>query len=101
MKSAAKEPSVKAFVYTSTSWSAANPQPNFEYSIGPDSWNEHAIKAAWAPPPYGPERTMDVYAAGKAEAEAASWKFVKETKPGFVFNAGTHSSSTFNLQQLM
>ncbi|PVH85433.1 aldehyde reductase [Cadophora sp. DSE1049] len=87
LKSAAKEPSVKAFVYTSTSWSAANPQPNVEYSIGPDSWNAHAIKAAWAPPPYGPERTMDVYAAGKAEAEAASWKFVKETKPDFVVNA--------------
>lgn len=31
---------------------------------------------------------MDVYAAGKAEAEAASWKFMKETKPAFVFNAG-------------
>ncbi|KAL5319509.1 hypothetical protein ACEPPN_012564 [Leptodophora sp. 'Broadleaf-Isolate-01'] len=30
---------------------------------------------------------MDVYAAGKAEAEAASWKFMKETKPAFVFNA--------------
>ncbi|CZT05836.1 uncharacterized protein RAG0_11765 [Rhynchosporium agropyri] len=45
-KSATKEPSIKAFVYTSSSWSAANPQPNVEYSIGPDSWNDHAIKAA-------------------------------------------------------
>ncbi|KAH7321482.1 hypothetical protein BKA65DRAFT_512273 [Rhexocercosporidium sp. MPI-PUGE-AT-0058] len=87
LKSAVKEPSVKAFVYTSSSWSAVNPQPNVKYTIGPDSWNEHAIKAAWAPPPYSPERTMDVYAAGKAEAEAASWKFVKEIEPAFVFNA--------------
>jgi hypothetical protein len=39
---------------------------------------------------------MDVYAAGKAEAEAASWKFVKETKPDFVVNAGKHPSSTLN-----
>ncbi|KAH6715236.1 hypothetical protein BKA61DRAFT_722126 [Leptodontidium sp. MPI-SDFR-AT-0119] len=60
LKSAAKEPSVKAFVYTSSS------------CIGPDSWNEHAIKVAWV---------------RKAEAEAASWKFMKETKPAFVFNA--------------
>ncbi|CZT46219.1 uncharacterized protein RSE6_06620 [Rhynchosporium secalis] len=56
---------IPAFVYTSSSWSAANPQPNVEYSIGPDSWNDHAIKAAWAPRPYGPESSMDVYAAGK------------------------------------
>ncbi|XMA12422.1 hypothetical protein WAI453_005213 [Rhynchosporium graminicola] len=78
LKSATKEPSIKAFVYTSSSWSAANPQPNVEYSIGPDSWNDHAIKAAWAPRPYGPESSMDVYAAGKTEAEKASWKFIRD-----------------------
>lgn len=88
LKSAAKEPSVKAFVYTSSSWAAAKLQPNIEYSIGPDSWNTHAIEAAWAPPPYTQERMMDVYAAGKAQAEQASWKFMDDNKPEFVFNAG-------------
>lgn len=88
LESAAKEASVQAFVYTSSSWAAAAPQPNVESSIGPETWNETSLEVAWAPPPYRPERSMDVYAAGKSEAERASWNFVKERKPAFVFNAG-------------
>lgn len=90
LKSAAKEPSVKAFVYTSSSWAAASPKANVKLSIDSNSWNKVAEKAAWASPPYTADRTMDVYAAGKSQAEAASWEFMKSQKPGFVFNVGKH-----------
>lgn len=38
---------------------------------------------------------MDVYAAGKSQAEATSWEFMKTTKPGFVFNAGKDGAVVF------
>jgi hypothetical protein len=92
LKSASKQTSVKAFVYTSSSWAAASPQPDVEYDIDSNSWNTHAVEVAWAPPPYTQERTMDVYAAGKTQAEQESWKFIAESKPGFAFSAGKEGS---------
>jgi nucleoside-diphosphate-sugar epimerase len=86
LESAAREGSVKAVVYTSSSWSASYPYPNKEFNIDQGSWNEEAIKHAWDPPPYGPERIMPVYAASKALAERKCWEWVRERKPGFVFN---------------
>ena len=53
-----------------------------------DSWNEEAVKRAWAPPPYTPDRAGAVYAASKTQAEQELWKFVKEFEPGFIVNAG-------------
>lgn len=88
LKSASKEPSVKAVVYTSSSWAAASPAPDVEYHIDSNLWNEAAIKSAWDPAPYGAERIMPVYAASKALAEQESWKFMKEHDPSFVFNTG-------------
>ncbi|KAK8097512.1 hypothetical protein PG984_016651 [Apiospora sp. TS-2023a] len=49
-----------------------------------DSWNEAAVEAAWAPPPYQPERGGKVYAASKVEAERAMFRFAADdTQPGF------------------
>jgi nucleoside-diphosphate-sugar epimerase len=87
LQSAAKEPSVKRFVYTSSSVAAANPKPGVEFIIDSNSWNEEAIKDAWAPPPYPDDRKWAVYASSKAEAEKALWKFSAEQKPNFVVNA--------------
>jgi len=86
LKSAAASPSVKRFVYTSSSTAATAPKPNKEFSITTDLWNESDIKAAWAPPPYEDARSWAVYGSSKAEAEKAVWKFVKEQKPHFVCN---------------
>lgn len=88
LKSANAETSVKAVVYTSSSWAAASPAPNVKYHIDSNLWNETAISSAWDPPPYGAERIMPVYAASKALAERECWKFMKEQKPSFSFNAG-------------
>ncbi|KAG0650010.1 NAD-dependent epimerase deHydratase terH [Hyphodiscus hymeniophilus] len=86
LESAAKQTSVKRFVYTSSSTAASAPIPNKEFTIDTNTWNEATVKAAWAPPPYEEDRKWAVYGASKTEGEKAVWEFVKEQKPGFVVN---------------
>ncbi|KAH8655887.1 hypothetical protein BX600DRAFT_470467 [Xylariales sp. PMI_506] len=87
LRAAAKEPSVKRVVLTSSSTAAASPQPNKEFVIDANTWNDVAVKDAWAPPPYeGLQRRLDVYSASKTQGEQAAWKFMREEKPSFVFN---------------
>lgn len=87
LTAAAKEPSVKRVVLTSSSTAAASPQPNKVFRIDDHLWNEDAVKAAWAPPPYeGVQRRLDVYSASKTRAEQEAWKWMKANKPGFVLN---------------
>jgi hypothetical protein len=87
LQSAASEPSIKRFVYTSSSAAATRPKPNEEFNITTDSWNEEDIDKAWAPAPYDAERAVTVYCASKVEGEKALWNFVKDHKPKFVCNA--------------
>ena len=84
---AAREPSVKQFVYTSSAPVAIGGAPGEEVHATKDRWDMDTIKAAWAPPPYEPARGVQVYLAGKAEAELAMWKFGTEEKPGFAINS--------------
>lgn len=87
LKSAANEPSIKRFVYTSSSVAAATPKINVKETIDSNTWNEEAVKQAWASPPYNDDRKIAVYSASKTQGEQALWKFVKEQKPSFVANA--------------
>ncbi|KAF2670264.1 NAD(P)-binding protein [Microthyrium microscopicum] len=88
LKAAAREPSVKRVVLTSSSTAAASPQPNKVFTMDENTWNGSAVEAAWAPPPYeGLQRRLDVYSASKTQSEQAAWKFMKEEKPDFVLNA--------------
>ena len=87
LRSAAKVPSVKRFVLTSSSASALFPVLNKEITVGVNDWNQDALDAAWAPPPYTPERAFAVYAASKVAGEKAFWKFFEDKKPNFVGNA--------------
>ncbi|KAI7761413.1 hypothetical protein LZL87_002228 [Fusarium oxysporum] len=87
-RAAAKEPSVKRFVFTSTFWAATFPVPGVGDTItNLDTWNDAAIQAAWAPPPYESDRILPVYFAAKVEAEKAVWKFVKDEKLPWVVNS--------------
>ncbi|KAF5572271.1 NADPH-dependent aldehyde reductase [Fusarium pseudocircinatum] len=87
-RSAAKEPSVKRFVFTSTFWAATFPVPGVSDTItNLDTWNDAAIQAAWAPPPYESGRILPVYFAAKAEAEKSVWKFVEDEKLPWVVNS--------------
>lgn len=90
LEAAAKEPSVKRFVLTSSSSAALTPKPNVDQTATVDSWNNEAVDVAFnkkgqniGPNPYG----FIVYAASKTQGERALWKFMKEQKPGFVANS--------------
>ena len=83
--SAAKQTSVKRFVFTSSSTAITAPKPNVEFTISTDDWNDEDVEAAWKPPPYE-NRAWAVYGASKTQAEQEMWKFAKEHKPGFVLN---------------
>ena len=86
ISAASKIPSIKRFVYTSSSTAILLPKPNVELNVSTEDWNIEAIEEAWKPPPYEPERPWAVYAASKTEAEQRMWGFMKEEKPGFVLN---------------
>jgi nucleoside-diphosphate-sugar epimerase len=86
LRAAAAEPSVKRVVFTSSAGAAMMPVPGASGHIGRDSWNDAAVEAAWAPPPYEASRGMATYMASKVEAEKAVWKFIQDEKPNFVLN---------------
>ncbi|KZL80451.1 nad dependent epimerase dehydratase [Colletotrichum incanum] len=76
LKAANKSPSVKRFIFTSSSVAAALPKPNKSgIEVTADSWNTQSVEIAWREAPYHPQRAWHVYAAGKVEAETAVWKF--------------------------
>ncbi|KAI1824703.1 aldehyde reductase [Xylaria intraflava] len=87
LAAAAKSPSVKRFVLTSSSSSALIPKPNDPFTVTTETWNDEIVRFAYRDPPYEPERGYPVYAASKTLSEKEAWKFVRENKPGFVFNA--------------
>ena len=86
LKSAAATPTVKRFVYTSSSAAASRPKPNTKFHIDQTTWNEDDVAKAWEPPPYTDDRSWAVYGASKTQAEKECWRFVKEERPGFVLN---------------
>ncbi|TQN68664.1 Aldehyde reductase 2 [Colletotrichum shisoi] len=115
LKAANKSPSVKRFVFTSSSVAAALPKPNKGgIEVTSDSWNTHSVEIAWREAPYHPQRAWHVYAASKVEAETAVWRFHYENirrrydlvvntvlpdtnfgKPLDVVNQGHPSTSSF------
>nr|POF17015.1 aldehyde reductase 2 [Quercus suber] len=80
LKSASKEPGIKAFVYTSSSSACVNPQPNKKVVVTTDMWNEAAIHEANNNPEVD---GYTVYAASKTAAEKALWQAVSTAKPPF------------------
>jgi len=86
LESASNESSVTRFVFTSSMAAPVSPMSEQDGVIDRSSWNEFAVKAAWAPPPYEASRAMLVYAASKVAAEQALWKYVEDSKPRFVTN---------------
>ncbi|PWY65891.1 aldehyde reductase [Aspergillus eucalypticola CBS 122712] len=89
LASAAAEPSVKRFVYTS-SCQAANTMGLDDLDgktvITSETWNETAIQRAKTGSPAEWRRGFDVYSASKALGEQGIWEWVREHKPRFVAN---------------
>ncbi|OBT41210.1 hypothetical protein VE00_08096 [Pseudogymnoascus sp. WSF 3629] len=81
LQAAYKEPSVKRFIFTSSSAAAVVSSPDIPAAnITEDSWTDYVVDAAWADPPYTQERAMVTYAASKNQAEKAVWKYHKENR---------------------
>jgi nucleoside-diphosphate-sugar epimerase len=79
-------PTIKRFVYTSSSNAATRPLVGEPKHIDSTSWNDEVLEEAWAPPPYEADRAYVVYAASKVACERAAWDFVREQQPSFTFN---------------
>ncbi|KAI8689350.1 Rhodanese domain-containing protein [Fusarium keratoplasticum] len=87
-RAAAKAPSVKRFVFSSTFWAAVMPVPDDSSTItNLETWNEDMVKAARAPPPYEWSRMLPVFLAAKVEAEKEVWKYVEENELPWVVNS--------------
>lgn len=87
LSAAAKEPSIKRVVITSSSTAASAPKPNKEFVIDENTWNTEDVEAAWQPPPYeGVARKLAVYSASKMQSEQAAWEWMKDNKPNFGLN---------------
>ncbi|KAH6652247.1 hypothetical protein BKA67DRAFT_573404 [Truncatella angustata] len=86
LRSAAKEPRIQRFVFTSSSTSTSLPKPGVRFYIDSKSWNTEVDEYADFPPPYKPENAFKVYSASKTKAEQAVWKFVKDQNPSFTVN---------------
>ncbi|KAH7144207.1 hypothetical protein B0J13DRAFT_635165 [Dactylonectria estremocensis] len=90
LKAAHAESSVKRFIFTSSSAAAISSTigaPGIK--VTEETWNEHAVKEAWAEPPYTPERAAAVYSASKTQAEQEVWKYHKghqNERPDLVVN---------------
>ncbi|KAI8286939.1 hypothetical protein K4K60_013027 [Colletotrichum sp. SAR11_57] len=87
-RSAASTPSLKRFVYTSSSGAAAMPTPNVPYEVNADTYNEQAVAIAYSGKgPGGLAGGYIAYSAAKTKAEQALWKWYSEAKPGFTLNS--------------
>ncbi|KAF2729036.1 dihydroflavonol-4-reductase [Polyplosphaeria fusca] len=89
LKSSAKTPSIQRVVFTSSSIAATFPKPNTPFSINETSYNEDALQWGWNHPADQPAdlKGLFIYAATKTATEKALWGWVRENKPGFVFNS--------------
>jgi nucleoside-diphosphate-sugar epimerase len=84
LKAAHAEVSVKSVVLTSSSMAAV--AWGAKGKISKDTYNEEFIKLAWDPSVEHPMKQFIVYAAAKAQAEKAAWKYIQEEKPQFALN---------------
>ena len=73
LDSAAKEPSLKTFVYTSSSVAVVAGGTNEDVIVDESTWNNAQIKEAWSvvAEPFPGTHPFAVYGASKAEAELA------------------------------
>lgn len=92
LKAAIAEPSVKRFVYTSSSSATTNASTSKEgVVVTEETWNDAAVREAWADPPYEPSRASAVYSASKTTAEKETWALYREaqkSRPDLIMNTG-------------
>ncbi|KAL3472585.1 hypothetical protein BJX99DRAFT_235214 [Aspergillus californicus] len=82
LAASAKEPSLKRFVYTSSSFAVTLPKPGKKFTVTAETFNEESVKRAWEPNASGDA----IYAASKVEAERAMTKWLDENKTSLAVN---------------
>ncbi|KAJ9608479.1 hypothetical protein H2200_007467 [Cladophialophora chaetospira] len=87
LKAAAKEPTVKSVVLTSSSVANWLPEPNTEKVIDQNTWNDAAVDAVHNKAAPAEALSFFVYAASKTEQERAFYKWARENKPSFAVNS--------------
>jgi nucleoside-diphosphate-sugar epimerase len=87
LETATRTPSVKRFVFTSSSASCIKPLFGKAYDRTPETWSDELVEMAMAPPPYNSDRILSTYAASKTLAEKELFKFMRENQPDFVANS--------------
>ncbi|KAF5007193.1 hypothetical protein FDECE_6455 [Fusarium decemcellulare] len=83
VKASAKEPAMKRFVFTSSSFAATQPKPNQKFTVTAETFNEEAMENAWKPD----ADSATVYSASKVEAERQITAWVKENNSSLIVNA--------------
>ncbi|KAI1472589.1 NAD(P)-binding protein [Daldinia caldariorum] len=89
LRAAKDEPSVKAFIYTSSAWATWTPDQTKKVTLTEWTWNDEAVRfirsgaSASATPE---ERGVRPYMAVKALLEQRLWDWVKRENPPFTFN---------------
>lgn len=86
LRAAAKTPSVKRFVLTSSIVAVGSGQNGEGKILGQKDFNRDSIEKARGLPDDAPQKGGLVYAASKTSGELEAWKFVEENKPSFVLN---------------
>lgn len=97
LEAAAREPSVKRFVYCSAAAAAVPQGSRMGEEVTNESWNMSALKTAWEPPPYDVDRAWAVFASSKMQAEQTVWRWYRARRPQFVLNTGTFDILRVNI----
>ncbi|KAF2475134.1 NAD dependent epimerase/dehydratase family protein [Lindgomyces ingoldianus] len=90
LEAAAKEPSVKSVVYTSSQAACIHLEPGKPYSITPETYNEGCLNAAWTwedKDDKSMTRMLVNYECAKTASEKNSFEWVEKNKPHFTFNS--------------
>jgi nucleoside-diphosphate-sugar epimerase len=86
LRVAEKEASIKSVVLTMSSVGGVFSLVNTPFAIPKDNYNEEAVKLAYDPEFKSDAKHWIVYAASKAQAEKAAWKYVEEQKPHYAIS---------------
>ncbi|KAF8201181.1 hypothetical protein K438DRAFT_1821528 [Mycena galopus ATCC 62051] len=87
MKAAAKVPSVKSFVLTSSRvaiFAVDYEQPDISPKL--NEWADHFVTMAKAAAENHPKKAVLVYVASKVEGERAAWEYYNSARPSYTFN---------------
>ena len=87
LDAAKAETTVKAFVFTSSSWAVWTPKANTPMSVTESTYNEEAIGVANDTKLEPAQKGIAPFMATKVKVEQGCWGWVAREKPSFTFNS--------------